>query len=182
MFRRISIYGGPGCGKTTLAAKLFAALREKGRHVEPVSEWIKLDAILGIFPQDYDQVTVLGNQIREESLRLRKTPFVLTDSPILLNTAYAEFYGFRHSGHLVALAKAFDEDYPSYNVFIDRTVPYQQSGRYQSYEQAVEFDEFLKGFLGRNLNGILKHVTVDRFDDLLSSVEGHVFCGGSHAS
>lgn len=179
MIRRINFYAGPGGCKSTLAAKVFAELRSRRYKVEHVIEWIKLWAILGIKPESYDQLYILGNQVYEEDARLHKVPVIVTDSPILLNTAYSTFYGFRHAGLLTQIARAFDRDFIGLNLFIDRTVPYEQLGRYQNYKEAVEFDAFLLNFLSQNLDSELIHVNVEEFDAIMSLLETRVFAGRS---
>ena len=47
MIRRINIYGGPGVGKSTLAASIFAFMKKRGDNVELVQEFVKQFAYLG---------------------------------------------------------------------------------------------------------------------------------------
>ena len=37
----INLFGGPGCGKSTIAAELFAILKKQGYEVELVTEYAK---------------------------------------------------------------------------------------------------------------------------------------------
>ena len=37
----INLFGGPGCGKSTTMARLFADLKARGYNVEMVSEFAK---------------------------------------------------------------------------------------------------------------------------------------------
>lgn len=172
--RRICLFGGPGLGKSTLATKIFFTLKEKNHNVELVSEFIKTWAHEGRKPQSYDQVYVFGKQLHSEDVVLRHVPIVITDSPILLSSAYSMFYGFGGSEHLTAIARQFELDFPSLNLFIERTVEYQQSGRYQNYDKAVEFDGFLQEYLENNLESKAHSVRLDKFEDIMSMIEVHM--------
>ncbi len=45
---------------------------------------------------------------------------------------------------LAALCKIYDEEHPSVNIFLLRgDKPYVAEGRYQSYEEAKELDQFM---------------------------------------
>jgi nicotinamide riboside kinase len=91
--RRISLFGGAGSGKTTMAARLFADLKMLGWDVEHIQEYIKARAYEKRFPTSFDQVYVFGNQLHREDRLLHHVNLVVTDSPVLMNLAYA-----RHTG------------------------------------------------------------------------------------
>jgi len=45
---------------------------------------------------------------------------------------------------LMGICKKFNVKYPSVNIMLERTHPYQQAGRYETAEQASEIDEITK--------------------------------------
>jgi nicotinamide riboside kinase len=170
IIRRISFFGGPGVGKSSLAAKTFAELKADHYDCEHVSEYIKSWAHEGRKPQSYDQCYVFAKQLRTEDLLLRCVPLIVTDSPLLLNTAYSTLYQFSAAPELVQIAKKFEADFPSLNLFIERTVDYQEKGRYQNQDEAVVFDKFLKDFLSEHIED-LHFVSVDKFDEMMGIIE-----------
>jgi nicotinamide riboside kinase len=172
MIRRVCIYGGPGSGKSRLAARVFAhLLKYKVAHV---TEFIKDWAILGIEPQGEDQHLIFASQKSREDTLLRKADFIVTDSPILLNVCYSCFYGYHGSQELISLAQKFEQKHHALSFFIDRTVPYERFGRYQDQKQAQDFDDYLLGFLGKHMVAELHHVTVDDFDAIINKIEENV--------
>lgn len=141
MIRRICFYGGPGCGKSTIAARVFADLKMKHYNVEQVTEYIKTWAHEGKFPKSFDQLYVFGKQMHREDVVLQHVDLIVTDSPLLMNSVYAETYGFPGWPELVSLGKKFEEKYPSINFFLPRRFDYKnEEGRYQDLEQAKEID------------------------------------------
>jgi hypothetical protein len=179
MIRRINFFAGPGAGKSTIAARTFAELKVRGYDVEHVPEYIKTWAYEGKKPISYDQAYVFVKQLHAEDVILRHVDHIVTDSPLLMNNAYSKFYGCKYAENMVAISQAFDRDFPSLNFYIDCTVEYVESGRYQSYEQAVEFDWFLKDFLACNLEGSLIHVRVEDFHVILDIIEANLNEQGS---
>lgn len=171
MIRRICMYGGPGSGKSTVSARIFSEMKMRGFDVEHISEYIKTWAHENRKPQSYDQLYVFAKQLKSEDVILRNVDHIVTDSPLLMNTAYANLYNFGPVEHIINLAKQFDRDFPALNFFIERTVDYVDKGRYQSWEQAVEFDKFLLDFLDEHLEGELIKITVEDFWETCATVE-----------
>lgn len=171
MIRRVNFYAGPGAGKSTIAARVFAEMKVRGFDIEHIPEYIKTWAHEKRKPQSYDQVYIFAKQLKAEDVILRNVRHVVTDSPILMNTAYSKFYGFHAVGPIIELAKQFDRDFPPLNLFIERSVAYIEKGRYQNYDQAVEFDNFLLKFLDENLEGGLTKVRVEEFWEVCEMVE-----------
>lgn len=171
MLRRINFYAGPGAGKSTLAARTFAELKIRGYDVEHIPEYIKTWAYMGRKPKSYDQLYVYAKQLHTEDAALQHCKHIVTDSPLLMNNAYASYYGCAYTDHMVQLSQAFDRDFPAINFYIDRSVEYVQHGRYQDLAQAKEFDDFLKDFLSKHLKGWLVHVQVENFDRIMELIE-----------
>lgn len=170
MIRRINFYAGPGAGKSTLAARTFAELKIRGYDVEHIPEYIKTWAHEGRFPTSYDQLYVFAKQLKAEDVILRNVKTIITDSPLLMNTAYSRLYNFQCTQDLVRICQQFDRDFPALNLFIDRTVDYENKGRYQSYEEALNFDKLLLNHLKEHLQGKVIPVRVDKFDEIIDII------------
>jgi hypothetical protein len=144
---RINLYGGPGVGKSALAAWLYANLIRVDCEVELVNEWIKSWAWQNIKPQGCDQIYVLAKQLRREEIVLRQGVSIITDSPLALQLAYAsiDFPDIHYA--LSLLVKHFDLTYNNnIDVFIqrDENIPYKQSGRYHNLADAIKMDKIIK--------------------------------------
>lgn len=174
MIRRICLHAGPGCGKSTLAAKIFSELKIKGHNVELASEYVKTWAYEGKKPTSYDQLYVFAKQLHNEDLILRHCDLLVTDSPLFMNNTYAQFYDCRFTPHMIKLSQEFDHDFPSLNLLIERKVDYKQHGRYQTYGEAVDFDFLLKDFLSKNLERDLIPINVLDFPAIMKIIEVNI--------
>ena len=149
----INLFGGPGSGKSTVAAGLFTELKKLGRDVEMVREWVKLWAWEGKKMTYADQVVVFGNQVREETALYNKVDIIITDSPLILSGFYEEAnYGTTHlipaAKNIMKLAETNDVYY--WNLFLKRQWPYQVKGRFQNEAEANELDKKMIKFLKTN--------------------------------
>jgi tRNA uridine 5-carbamoylmethylation protein Kti12 len=138
---RINIWGGPGTGKSTTAAWLFANLKQKGKNVELVTEYIKSWAWEGRVPSSYDQMYIFASQLHREDILTRRGVHIVTDSPIPLQLVYARKYRCPFFDELLGVAKKFELNHPSFNILLKRTVPFQTFGRYETLDEAKEIDE-----------------------------------------
>jgi len=140
--RRIGLFGGPGTGKSTMAALIYANLKKDHINIEFIQEYVKNWAYEKRDVSSFDQVYLLAKQIRMEDLVLRNgVNFVITDSPVGMSTCYAQNYGFKEWKSLVEVARAFEDQYPSLNIFMDRgDMEYESHGRYQTKDEAIEMD------------------------------------------
>jgi nicotinamide riboside kinase len=173
MVRRINLFGAAGTGKSTLAAKIFAALKEKHHDVELITEYIKPWAYEGRKAKSYDSLYVFSKQVKAEDTILRSVNAIVTDSPVLLNAAYGVYYKFPAAEELVGISKKFDIQYPVLNLRIERTVKYVQKGRYESKDEAHTFDEFLFQFLNDHASDF-HDVKVKNFSSIIKLIERHL--------
>lgn len=169
---RINFYGGPGVGKSTIAAKTYAALKEsRGLSVELVQEFIKSLAWEGKSLDKFDQVYTFGKQLhREHRLLLAGVDIIVTDSPILLQCFYAEKLCQMLAYGLIAVANEFESVYPALNFFVERSVPYTQEGRYQNAAQAEKLDQQLREMLD-NMGVLYLVVRPDQISTIIQTAK-----------
>jgi nicotinamide riboside kinase len=141
---RINLFGGPCTRKSTLAAYLFAALKERGKSVELVTEYVKFWAYQNRLPQSLDQIYILAKQLHtEDTLLSRGVGCIITDSPVLLTAVYAGYYGgdAELSEDLARLSRQLDKKYRTLNLLIERDdSSYEAEGRFQTLEVAKQID------------------------------------------
>jgi hypothetical protein len=141
--KRICLYGGPGVGKSVLAAHLYADLK-----IELVREFVKDWAYEGRNPDAYDQVYLFAKQLQVEH-RLAKAGVkaIVTDSPLMLTCVYTDLLNLSLAGGLLDIVKHFELQHVTLNFFVCRKLPYNHSGRFQSKEEAIVLDTCIKRWL-----------------------------------
>jgi hypothetical protein len=146
MTPRINLYGGPGVGKSTLAAVIFAHLKTKNVSVELVQEFVKEYVYSGRSLTAWDQVYTFGQQIGRELHALQGgVEHIVTDSPLLLQYIYARRANCPSAELLSGICMEFETDYPSVNFFVRRSSDaYEQAGRWQDLSGAIDLDRTIE--------------------------------------
>lgn len=156
MTKVINLYGGPGTGKSTLAARLFTEMKGSKLSCELVREYVKDWAWEGKQIGKFDQMYFLAKQFRRESILYNKVDYVITDSPFLMAGFYAEHYLNQTFVTEVALEMrklAEEEGVVFCDFFLKRYKDYDTKGRYETENQAREIDNKMRSFLeGNNIN------------------------------
>lgn len=159
---RINLFGGPGSGKSTTAAWLFSELKYAQTSVELVTEYVKVWATQQRKINDFDQVYLFGKQIQYEYRFLSNgIKNIVTDSPVLLSSMYANVYckHLNFAADMEHIADVYEKQFPSINIFLVRgDKPYVTQGRYQTHEQAKEIDALVLETLKRKEKEGLKLV------------------------
>lgn len=174
----ISLYGGPGVGKSTSAAYLYYLLKAESLNVELVREYVKDWAWEGRKIGTYDQIYFLGKQVRHESMLYGKVDWIVTDSPILMNAYYAGVYcapnlgaGIK-SATLAFYKQAMEDGHKHYNILLKRSKPYISDGRYQTEEQAREIDTGVRDMMSDLQVPLLESETTEAdLANLLSQIK-----------
>lgn len=157
--RVINLHGGPGVGKSTIAAGVFSKLKSKGISCELVVEfpkeitWEETQKLLE------NQIYIFSEQFRRQWRLLDKVDFVITDSPLLLYSIYFDYYlekmkTIRNNDYDNVCRNFFDQTYLQFNnkdYFIVRRFEeidgkiiypdYETSGRNQNIQEAVILDK-----------------------------------------
>lgn len=157
----VNLYAGPGAGKSTMAARLFVALKDQGAKVELATEYAKDLAYAGLLDGTIPQVQMLQNQtmrILRPLLGEKAADIVVTDSPLLLVSAY----GKEQPDHPLVRQIAIKQDamlrqqIGCLDVFLRRVKPYAAYGRTQTEAEAKALDN--------EIRGIYKDATGRKFD------------------
>lgn len=168
----INIFGGPGSGKSTTAARLFHEMKIAGYDVELVTEvakdltWEKRIETLKIQP--YVTIKQYRNLVRLKG----KVDYVISDSPIVLGLVYADLYNMDLPKSYWDFIRDLHDEIlePSINVLLRRSFKYQENGRNQNEEGAIELDEMIADKV-KHLSNVL-HLRPDEV--YLSTIIGDV--------
>ncbi len=178
----INLFGGSGVGKSTVAALLFANMKMRGLHVELVREYVKLWAWSGKQVRPSDQIYLLGKQSAYESLLYGKVDYIVTDSPVILAGAYAEWHSGDEGRYVTEAAKAYygvsssTHEVRYANYVLNRDGQFDPRGRYETEQEAKHFDEFLREYLAHNVGPfpIVHGTEQEKVNAILTDLRGYV--------
>jgi hypothetical protein len=126
------MFGGPGVGKSMLAAEVFAELKKTGHNAEIVQEVVKERVYEGLKMGVWDSVWTFGKQLKRELRALEGgVDIIVSDSPLLLQCFYAPLHGCPSSESLISIALDFDIYYHPVNILVKRGWEFSGDGRYQ---------------------------------------------------
>ena len=148
----INIAGGPGTGKTTVAAELFSKLKEKGYEVENVSEFAKELVWEGREQAFNDRLYMHGEQNHRLMQMNGKLDFIITDSPLFLTSVYNNYYLSNKfpASYNKMIDTVTNETFKLYNnktYLLERNTSYKVIGRRESQKIALDIDNALKQYL-----------------------------------
>jgi hypothetical protein len=143
----IQIWGGPGIGKSTTAAEVFARLKKLDHNAELVNEFAKQLTWNGRFTCLSNQFYVNAKQYHKMFILKDQVDFIVTDSPLMLGAYYNRIHSnmpkcFEET--LFHLHNTFDDQL---NVFLTRSKKYNPKGRNQSEEEARAIDNALRDIM-----------------------------------
>jgi adenylate kinase family enzyme len=161
----VNLFAGPGAGKSTTAAKIFAALKDRGINVELAGEYAKDLTWEGRHRTLADQFYVFGKQHHRIYRLVTDCDVIVTDSPILMGLAYADGYPqeFKQT-----VRWAFNR-YRNLNFLLKRTKPYNPKGRNQTLEEAKQKDVEILRLLSWTKEPF-KRVSDDQIDEIVAQV------------
>lgn len=138
-----NLYAGPGTGKSTMAAAVFAELKFRGIDCELATEYAKDLVWSKSFKTLECQPYVFGKQLHRVERLYGQVDVVITDSPVLLSVIYDKEESKPFRQYVISQYKKFN----NLNVFLERRKPYNPNGRTQSENEAKQIDRFIENLL-----------------------------------
>ena len=154
MSKIINLFGGPGVGKSSIAAGITYKLKKNHINCDQPYEFPKLLAWDENHSAIQDQLYVLANQHRGIVKSYGKVDYIVLDSPILLSLTYRNYYkGDNYPASLYG--KTFDtmvldvfNQYDNINIVLKRAEGnHNNEERYQNLEQSKELDVVIENSL-----------------------------------
>lgn len=133
----IEVFGGPSSGKSTEAADIYAALKRKHVDAELSREVAKRWVWEGRSVGSFDELYILGAQIREEARLLGQAEVIVTDRPVLMSSVYSHLYAPTTIRNAVDAAvsgyyaESAARGYARVAVMLPRRHRYVAAGRYE---------------------------------------------------
>lgn len=136
----VNLFGGPGTGKSTTAAALFAELKYRGVECELVREYAKDVVWEGSTNILDNQLKVFAEQHHRMFNLIGKVDFIITDAPLHLCLYYGRECGY----HFHMLVNNEIDQMENVNVYLNRVKEFKPKGRLQTRDEAVAIDEYVK--------------------------------------
>ena len=144
----VNLWGGPGTGKSTLMADVFAELKWRGVDCEQAPEfakekvWESTDSELDeqiVPPALRCQPYIFGKQHYIQFRLNGKVDAIITDSPLLLSL----IYGRQEPKEFGACVRAYFKLFNNLNFFCVRLKKFNPNGRLQTKAQAQKIDKVI---------------------------------------
>ena len=144
----VNLFGGPGTGKSTLMAAIFAKLKSKGYDCEMCPEFAKELVWENRLETFSDELYLFAKQNHRLFRLIGKVDIVITDRPLYLSIPYYNYYKGRNQSYENLVKDTF-ESYNNLNIFLERRKKFVQNGRNENEQESKEFDERFKDCLDK---------------------------------
>jgi predicted ATP-dependent serine protease len=133
----VNVFGGPGIGKSTLAAQIYTELKKRHINIEYIPEFPKELVYEERLLTLQDQIYVFAHQHHKIWTAARHNQLVVTDSPIILSTVYNP----ETSTNFRALILEMHNKFNSMNIVLKRNPEtFSNVGRVHSLTESISID------------------------------------------
>lgn len=140
----INIFGGPGIGKSTLAAQIYTELKKRHINIEYIPEFPKELVYEERLLTLTDQIYVFAQQHHKIWTAARHNQLVVTDSPIVLSTVYNP----ETSANFRALIFEMHNKFNNLNIILKRNPEtHSMVGRVHSLTESISIDRRIRDVL-----------------------------------
>ncbi len=148
MTKVINLASGPGSGKSTTAAALFAKMKLRHLNVELVTEFAKQITWAHRQKELSDQAYIFAKQYHKMQILSGQVDYIVTDSPLFLSVIYCpDDYFPSFKPFVMEVFDSFDNK----TFFIQRVKPYNPKGRNQTEEESNEISKQIMKFMIDNV-------------------------------
>lgn len=147
----LNAYGGPGAGKSVACLDVCSALKKAGYTAEYVQEYAKelvydknMEMLNGTAKNQFE---ILKEQTRRVDRLYDQVDFIVTDSPIMLNTIYNR----ELTPEYASMVHDLNESYLNFSFFIERDASnFEEEGRIHNLQESIEKDTEITDMLQKN--------------------------------
>lgn len=142
----VNLMAGPGVGKSTLMAQLFARLKILGYEVEMAPEYVKEKVWEESWKVMDDNIYIFGKQLHRINRLVGKVQVIICDSSLLNPAIYDKTKNEKFAEFVIDQFEKFN----NINFYINRSTSYNVKGREQTEEEAKQVDKQFLDFLEKH--------------------------------
>lgn len=174
----INLFGGPGIGKSTTAAKIYNELQMAGYECDLPYEFPKQVAWEDNRSQITDQLFIFAGQHRNIVRSYGKVDYIILDSPVLLSLVYKNLYNegfpsmlYGNNFDSMALDVFNGYDNINFNIVRKSKSEYIKEGRFQSYDESIKVDNMVTKVLEDNN---VDYININQTKDIGDVIVEHI--------
>lgn len=165
----VNFFGGPGCGKSTCAAKLYSELKQMGICAEMVTEYDQGHGLGAPRERARGSLYMFAKQAGRLRRLQGQVDVVITDAPLLMQLIFQRRLGAPQA--LLDLTRHEARQFDCWNYFLRRVKPFDQRGRVEDEATARSMDRDILQLL---VDERVEFNVVDGDASLLKGVVGAV--------
>ena len=161
----VNLLGGPGIGKSTLAAEVFVLLKKRQIQCEYITEYAKDKTWEESMMTLQNQIYVFAKQQHKMYRVGNKVDVMVCDSSLLFSIIYG---GIEKGSHLYGLILEEFSKFDNITFMLKRQTTFDGVGRNQSEDEAIKIDNEIEQLL---IDNKIEYIDYNQNDGAESIVE-----------